>query len=221
MTTRISAIMPVRNAADHVRGALASVFAQHRQPDEVVVVDGASTDTTLAIIAEFDGVRVVHQSGVGLADARNLGVASTNGELVAFLDADDRWTPAKLARQVAWLDAHPDVGVVAGTMIRVGDDEGDDEGDEEPVPGMTPGATLIRRDALVRVGPFDVRHRIGCDTDWLMRAREVGLGPVLSDDVVLHKRVRADSLSRNVDDYRQELLRVARDAVRRREGSGS
>jgi len=82
---------------------------------------------------------------------------------------------------------------------------------------MTPGATLIRREALTRVGPFDVRHRIGCDTDWLIRAREAGLGPVLLEDVVLHKGVRADSLSRDVDDYRLELLRVARDAVRRRE----
>ena len=82
---------------------------------------------------------------------------------------------------------------------------------------MTPGATLIRRDALARIGPFDTRHRIGCDTDWLMRAREAGLGPALLDDVVLHKGVRSDSLSRDVGDYRRELLRVARDAVRRRE----
>jgi GT2 family glycosyltransferase len=85
---------------------------------------------------------------------------------------------------------------------------------------MTPGAALIRRDALARVGPFDTRHRIGCDTDWLMRARELGVGPVLLDDVVLEKGVRGDSLSRHVDQYRRELLRVARDAVRRREGSG-
>ncbi len=175
----------------------------------MVVVDGGSTDGTLTVVAEFADVRVVHQTGDGLADARNLGVASTGSDLVAFLDADDRWTPEKTAAQIQWLDTHPDVGVVAGMMVR--------SDETTPVPGMTPGATLIRRDALARVGPFDVRHRIGCDTDWLMRAREAGLGPVLLDDVVLHKRVRDDSLSRDVEDYRLELLRVARDAVRRRE----
>jgi glycosyltransferase involved in cell wall biosynthesis len=196
-----------------VHDALTSVFTQERVPDEVVVVDGASTDGTLDVVAQFADVRVVHQVGSGLADARNVGVDATDGDLVAFLDADDRWLTTKTALQVGWLAAHPEVGVVTGMMVRVGEGGGD----PAPVPGMTPGATLIRRDALARVGRFDVRHRIGCDTDWLMRARELGLGPHLLDDVVLHKGVRGDSLSRDVDDYRRELLRVARDAVRRRE----
>jgi glycosyltransferase involved in cell wall biosynthesis len=213
VTRTVSAILPVRNAAEYVGDALHSVFAQQRPADEVVVVDGGSTDATLTVVAGFADVRVVHQTGDGLADARNLGVASTAGDLVAFLDADDRWTPEKTAAQIQWLDAHPEVGVVAGMMVR--------SDETTPVPGMTPGATLIRRRALARVGPFDVRHRIGCDTDWLMRAREAGLGPVLLDDVVLRKGVREDSLSRDVDDYRRELLRVARDAARRREERGA
>jgi glycosyltransferase involved in cell wall biosynthesis len=215
VTTTISVIVPVKDAADHVRAALTSIFAQEHRPDEVVVVDGASTDRTLDIVGEFADVQVVHQTGEGLADARNLGVAATDGDLVAFLDADDRWTRDKTAKQASWLDTHPEVGLVAGMMVRVGADS-----EATPVPGMTPGAILIRRDALARVGPFDTRHRIGCDTDWLMRARELGLGPVLLDDVVLHKGARSDSLSRDVDEYRRELLRVARDAVRRREGPG-
>jgi glycosyltransferase involved in cell wall biosynthesis len=209
----VSAILPVRNGVEHVHAALRSVFAQSHGPDEVVVVDGASTDGTLDVVAGFAAVRIVHQSGSGLADARNLGVSSTTGALVAFLDADDVWTPHKTAQQLEWLDAHPDVGVVAGTMLRA---DGPDVG-ATPVPGLTPGATLIRRSALEQVGPFDVRHRIGCDTDWLMRARELGLGPVVVDDLVLHKGARASSLSRDVAEYRRELLRVARDAARRRE----
>ena len=120
MTSLISAILPVRNVAEHVRGALASVFAQEHRPDEVVVVDGGSTDATLEVVAEFADVRVVHQTSDGLADARNLGVGATGGELVAFLDADDRWLPGKLARQHGWLEAHLDVGVVTGMMVRVG-----------------------------------------------------------------------------------------------------
>lgn len=213
MTPAISAIVPVRNVADYVHDALTSVFAQEHPPDEVVVVDGGSTDATLTVVAEFTEVRVVHQTGDGLADARNVGVHATDGELVAFLDADDRWTPGKLAQQREWLAAHPDVGVVTGMMLKVGPG-----GDPTPVPGMTPGATLIRRDALRRVGPFDGRHGIGADTDWLMRVREAGLGPALVDAVVLHKGTRGDSLSRDIEGYRRDLLRVAREAARRREG---
>jgi glycosyltransferase involved in cell wall biosynthesis len=220
VTLTVSAIVPVKNAAEHVGHALASVFAQEHRPDEVVVVDGGSADATLDVVATFADVRVVHQTGEGLADARNLGVAATSGALVAFLDADDRWTPGKTAHQVRWLTAHPDVGIVTGMMARVEGAEIEPSPDSRPVPGMTPGATLIRRHALERVGRFDTRHRIGCDTDWLMRARELGLGPVVLDHVVLHKGVRADSLSRDVDEYRRELLRVARDAVRRREEPG-
>jgi glycosyltransferase involved in cell wall biosynthesis len=212
----VSAVVPVRNAVEHVGTALASVFQQLVRPDEVVVVDGGSTDGTLDVVRGFVGVRVVDQRGTGLADARNLGVTSTTGHVVAFLDGDDRWTPEKTGRQLAWLGEHAEVGVVAGMMVRV--DSGGARA--HPTPGLTPGATLIRRSALERVGPFDVRHRIGCDTDWLMRARELGLGPVVLDDVVLHKVVRDDSLSRGVDEYRRELLRVARDAARRREAQG-
>jgi glycosyltransferase involved in cell wall biosynthesis len=216
VTSRISAVVPVRNAAAYVQHALASVFAQSRPPDEVVVVDGASDDGTLDVVAGFAEVRVVHQTGRGLADARNLGIATTTGDLVAFLDADDRWLPDKSARQLAYLDRHPDVGVVAGHMMRLAAAAPTPPADAEKVPGLTPGATLIRRVALARVGPFDIRHRIGCDTDWLMRAREAGLGPALIPDTVLYKGVRGESLSRDVADYPAELLRVARDAACRR-----
>jgi glycosyltransferase involved in cell wall biosynthesis len=216
VSTTISAVVPVRNAAAYVQQALASVFAQSRPPDEVVVVDGASTDGTLDVVADFAGARVVHQTGQGLADARNLGIAATTGDLVAFLDADDRWLPDKSAHQLAYLDRHPDVGVVAGHMVRLAAGAATPPAGAAAVPGLTPGATLIRRATLANVGPFDTRHRIGCDTDWLMRAREVDLGPALIPETVLYKGVRDESLSREVTDYRAELLRVARDAARRR-----
>jgi glycosyltransferase involved in cell wall biosynthesis len=216
VNTTISAIVPVRNAAAFVQHALASVFAQSRPPDEVVVVDGASSDGTLDIVAGFAGVRVVNQKGRGLADARNLGITATTGDLVAFLDADDRWLPDKSARQLSYLERHSDVGVVAGHMVRLAAGADTPPADAVTVPGLTPGATLVRRSALVSVGAFDTRHRIGCDTDWLMRVREVGLGPALIPDTVLYKGVRDESLSRDVADYRAELLRVARDAARRR-----
>jgi glycosyltransferase involved in cell wall biosynthesis len=213
MTARvtISAIMAVRNSVESVAAALDSITAQTRRVDELVIVDGRSTDGTLDVVASYATARVIAQPDDGLAAARNLALASTSGSVVAFLDADDRWEPDKTAVQLALLT--DSVAVVAGMMRRVRDG-----GVTEVVPALTPGGLLIRRRVFDAVGCFDQRYRIASDTDWLIRVREAGLGPVMHSDVVLQKGVRVGSLSRDVGAYRLELLQVAREQARRSAG---
>lgn len=112
---RLSVVVPAHDAAGTIESALRSVFAQRLQPDEVIVVDDASSDGTAAVAAAVDPrVRVVRRSSVdesgraapsGPSRARNAGVEACSGEWVAFLDADDKWHPAKLERQCALVDA--------------------------------------------------------------------------------------------------------------------
>jgi glycosyltransferase involved in cell wall biosynthesis len=96
----ITAIIPVHNGERHLAEAIQSVLAQTLPPGEIIVVDDGSTDASAAIAQSFGApVRVLAQPNLGPAAARNLGLAHATGDLLAFLDADDLWTPNKLARQ--------------------------------------------------------------------------------------------------------------------------
>lgn len=99
----VSVIIPAYNRADLLPRAMQSVLAQTFADWELIVVDDGSTDGTQEAAARFADprVRVVrHDRNRGLSAARNSGIAHSRGEYVAFLDSDDEWLEAKLARQV-------------------------------------------------------------------------------------------------------------------------
>lgn len=72
---------------------LASVSAQRRRPDEVIVVDDGSTDGTQAALAGMEGVTLIQQANAGPGAARNIGAAAASSDYLAFLDSDDLWFP--------------------------------------------------------------------------------------------------------------------------------
>lgn len=115
MTPTLSVVLPVRNGGRYLPIALASVLGQTFADLEVLVIDDGSTDETTAWLASVvdPRVRVLSSDGRGLAAALNLGLAEARGRLLARHDADDWSAPDRFARQVAWLDAHPDVDVLA------------------------------------------------------------------------------------------------------------
>jgi glycosyltransferase involved in cell wall biosynthesis len=113
---RVSVITPAHDSADSIGATLQSVVDQTYTDWEAIVADDASSDDTATVAAAVDPrVQVVHtESNVGPAGARNRALEHASGELVAFLDADDRWEPAYLESQVGAYDrAEPPVGVVA------------------------------------------------------------------------------------------------------------
>ncbi|WP_374448095.1 glycosyltransferase family A protein [Stella sp.] len=194
--TRITAVVCVRDGALRLPRALASIRAQARAPDEVLVIDGRSADGSAAIAAAW-GARVVLQRGQGLADARNLALAEAHGDLVAFLDHDDRWTPDKLARQEAALAAPPAAAYAVAHLRFVADDaEASAIAGPRGAPrlGRTPGTLLAHRRLLDRVGPFLPDLGMGCDMDWFARAAAVA-EPAVEPAVLLLKTLRADALS--------------------------
>ena len=113
---RVSVVIPCRNAERTVAGAVASALAQSGPPDEVVVVDDASTDGS-GDAARRAGARVIRNAARRNAGgARNVGLETTSGELVAFLDADAMAPPDWLSRARAVLAARPDVVGVGGSI---------------------------------------------------------------------------------------------------------
>ncbi len=94
----ISVVIPLYNQGSVVGRALQSVLSQGYERIEIVVIDDGSADQGATAVREMRDprVRVLQQSNRGVSAARNLGIAETTGELVAFLDADDEWLPSYL-----------------------------------------------------------------------------------------------------------------------------
>lgn len=118
----VSVLMPVRNGAAHVDEAIASIVAQTFKSWELVVVDDGSIDDTslrLAAWAKSDPRIVVISHGpIGLVAASNTAVQAARGAYLARLDSDDVAHPERLAKQVSYMDRHPDL-VVVGSAIRL------------------------------------------------------------------------------------------------------
>jgi glycosyltransferase involved in cell wall biosynthesis len=112
----VSVIIPVYNGAAFIEAAIQSVIDQSVKDLEIIVVNDGSTDNTAELVQRFDDPRLrrVNQTNCGLAAARNRGIEVANGTYIAFLDADDRWLPTKLARQIEILERRPEVGLVYG-----------------------------------------------------------------------------------------------------------
>jgi glycosyltransferase involved in cell wall biosynthesis len=110
---RISLVVPARNEADRLPRCLASVAAQTRQPDEVVVVDNGSTDATSRLAAEA-GARVVHEPVPGIWPAAAAGYDAATGDVIARVDADTVLPPDWLARVEHLMTAHPACDAVTG-----------------------------------------------------------------------------------------------------------
>jgi glycosyltransferase involved in cell wall biosynthesis len=191
---RVSVIIPVYNGAATIDRALKSVFAQTFTDFEIVVVDDGSTDRTRAIVEQYardygDRVRLVEQPNSGQSAARNNGIRHSEGEFIAFLDADDDWLPRKLELTVAAMLADPDAALVYSDMIVV--NEAGEEfrrsqigPDTAHAPTMDemlariwpimPSTVVARRAAFDRTGGFSERLRGPEDIHFWLLMREQG-----------------------------------------------
>ena len=113
----ISVVIPCFNAAAFLTETLQSALSQTLAPQEVIVVDDGSTDESARIAESFGPpVRVIRQTNHGESVARNRGIEQARGTWIALLDADDRWEPNKLERQVAALSQAPPETVCCYTI---------------------------------------------------------------------------------------------------------
>jgi glycosyltransferase involved in cell wall biosynthesis len=109
--------MPVRNEATYLPAALSSLTRQSLRTWELVVVDDGSSDNTPAILSEAarddERIRVIRREGGGLVAALNSGLEACRAPLLARMDGDDICHPRRLELQAAYLDMHPDTGLLA------------------------------------------------------------------------------------------------------------
>lgn len=184
----VTAVIPTFNRAADLCVAVRTAVAQTYPADrlEIVVVDDGGTDDTEAALSREFGARVryLRRANSGVSAARNLGMASARGELLALLDDDDEWRPTKIARQVEILAARPEVGMVITDVERM---------DERRVgfeifrrrefiprdgwvlpdvlrnPALAPASAMFRRSVFDATGGFDEGLRTAEDLDFHLR----------------------------------------------------
>ncbi|HEX5175174.1 MAG TPA: glycosyltransferase family A protein [Gaiellaceae bacterium] len=223
MKPLVSVMIGAYNAAPYLGEAIESVLAQDYEPFELIVVDDGSTDGTADVARSFPGVQVISQENGGNGAARNTAIAAASGDLYAFLDADDRFTPGKLSLQKAALDADASLDMVFGHVREFLSPELDEEvrarlrpPAPEPMPWTAPNLMLIRREAFERVGLFTTSVRVGVTVDWFARADEAGLRYTILPDIVLERRLHTQNNGLRESASRSQYLEVIREAMVRR-----
>lgn len=184
----ISVMMPMYNAAAYVEAALTSVLAQGSNLEILVVDDGSTDNSRQRVQALADPrIRLLTNRGKGIAAGLNTALAAAQGEFIARCDADDTYPPQRLARQVAWLAAHPDFVACCGSFAPLSP-QGQIVGSLDCGPTATDitaelgqgqvrthlGTFLIRTAALRQAGGFRPYFATAEDIDLQLRLGEVG-----------------------------------------------
>lgn len=229
-TTAVSVVVATRNYGRYLAGAVRSVLGQTVTDFEVIIIDDGSTDDTPAVVRPFladPRVRYLRTDGLGQSRAKNLGILQARGPLVAFLDGDDEWRPAKLERQLP-LFSDPAVGVVYTRRTLI-----DPEGRELPTPAATLArghiydvmlvrnpvcfsSVVVRRSVFEAVGLFDPALPLAIDYDlWLRVARHFAFDYV-DEPLVRYRTGHANLSSRIAERIAAVLGILRRSLVRRR-----
>jgi len=209
--------------------ALESCRSQTTLADEIIVVDDGSADDPAAVVARYEGVRIIRQANHGLAAARNAGLAATDATFVTFLDADDRLLPEAIEFGVRQLTAHADAAFAYGAHRMI-------DGDGQPISakihyslsgepwlqffrqgnfiGMH-ATVLYRRNFLLALGGFDTS--LPCCEDYELFMRIAKKLPIVSyDHLVAEYRMHGQNMSKNYPLMLKTALRVMEE--KRRDG---
>jgi glycosyltransferase involved in cell wall biosynthesis len=117
---KISVVIPAYNSAEFIADAVHSILKQTRPITEITIVDDGSTDNTQQIVEALPGpITYIKQPNQGPSAARNTGIKAANSEWIAFLDADDQWTPDKIDKQLKLLRKIPELVLIAGDMAEI------------------------------------------------------------------------------------------------------
>ncbi len=223
----VSVIIPAYNAAETLGTTLDSLDAQSYPHWEAIVVDDGSTDRTADVAAQAaerdPRVRLIQQPQLGIAAARNTGIAAARADWLLFLDADDWIAPQHLERLTAALAADPALDAVHCGWARVLPDGsigdtyfGPPESDLFPAFAdhcalATVGVCLIRRSLVMAVGGFDRSFRNCVDWEFWLRVARAGARFGAVRERLTYYRLRQTSISigmRNIALLHTNSLRV-------------
>jgi glycosyltransferase involved in cell wall biosynthesis len=214
VTPRITVAMSVYNNAPYLAHAIESIVAQTFTDFEFLIVDDGSTDDSAAIIERFarddSRIRLIRQRNAGLIASLNRIIGEARAPLIARMDGDDIALPERFERQLAFLDAHPDIGVL-GTGCTCIDETGkptiykfDNVTSPEDVladlkngPPLCHPSVVMRRDAVRAVGGYHRAYKHCEDYDlWLRLSEHVQMAN-LPDRLLLYRQSESQVSNRH------------------------
>lgn len=200
--------MPVYNGEKYLRQAIDSILRQTFTDFEFLIINDGSTDSSAALIESYNDprIRLVHNNtNLKLIETLNKGTKFTSGQYIARMDCDDISSSERLAKQIAFMDAHPEVGVLGTGIYIMGSDGKTRNKVLFPIkhhllrwglcfycPICHPSA-FIRKDALVKVGGYDPEMLYAEDYDlWYRLSKKTKLENL--PDILLYLRKHQDSV---------------------------
>jgi glycosyltransferase involved in cell wall biosynthesis len=221
-TPSLGVYIPAFNAERYLGEAIESVLEQVPRDAEIVVVDDGSTDGTVAVAERFaPRVRVIRAAHAGIATTVNRGLAEMRAPLVASIDADDRWLPGKIEKQLHLIESDPQLDAVFGFVRQFTSPELGAAAEQyaftgEPMPGLLRGTMLIRRASQERVGPMETDLTVGEFVSWYARALDAGLNAKMLPDVVYERRIHGSNTVIRERDAQSDYLRIIKATLDRR-----
>lgn len=225
----VSIIIPAYNVAPYIRETLRSVFAQTFADYEVIVINDGSPDAHAlerAIEPYRKRIRYISQKNGGASSARNAGLRAAAGQLIAFLDADDLWSPNYLDEQLKFIrEQNCDLAcadaMIAGDSPDAGKTYMEAVMETAPASGevtflqlvsaersLITSGVVARRDLILEVGLFDLTLRNAQDLDLWLRLARHGARLAYQRRVLLEYHARQGSLSGDAINSHQRELRV-------------
>lgn len=205
----ISVVIPLYNKEDCIRKTLDSVLGQSYKNFEVIVVDDGSKDGSTEIVSSMNDsrIRLITQKNGGPSSARNRGIKESKGDYVAFVDADDIWSPDYLQEMVNLMKDFPDAVIWGFNYSTIKDGEvGNSE--TEVFRGyvsekwdyfpffFSSSSSCCRKSTLLELGGFDERMVYGEDIDMWFRLLLSGRGVLDTRVLAYYNKDDENSLTR-------------------------
>lgn len=234
---KISVIICTYNYAHFLKEALRTVAAQTYTDFELLIVDDGSTDDTEQVVANFQSrfqqCRYLKKPHTNLGDSRNFGIAAASGTHIAFLDADDFWSPEYLASMRSVFEHHPQAdlvccdglrilgtGLVRGTLFPTGIPAvcGSLQTPREVFdffPYVLPAGMIFKKSLTEQIGLFRPGSPTGAeDWHWVIRAAKAGAFCVRLDRHLVLYRFHGENLTARADWSFDEWLGICEDLWR-------
>ena len=215
MNPLVPVITPAFNRVEYITEAVESVLCQSYPCIEFIVIDDGSSDGTFEILQKYEADKKLellshtNRENKGQSSALNLGLKAAKGEYIVILDSDDYLHEDKIRDQVAYLEAHPEVGMVYGQAMAVSEngqhlfplppDSHKETGDPNDLLldcyMALPGGAMVRSKVFQQAGFFEERFRAGQDHDMVLRIAEIAPYTFLRGTVFFYRK-HGESISK-------------------------